>query len=131
MTLREACLRARPCKQWQVWDKLCLVVMSEVLPGCCHPLNSQRTMHVPTCGEHLGGVHVAKRCAVCLHYWRRGSGHTPAGAVLELHHVDQTHIPRAQLLQAPELRQRQASVLGLRRLQRLPRLLLRMRAAPL
>ena len=58
-------------------------------------------------------------------------GHTPAAAVLELHHVDQADVPGAQLLQPPELRQRQAPVLGLRRLQRLPRLLLRMAAATL
>ena len=85
----------------------------------------------PTCGEHSGMMCLAKMCAACLHCRRLGAGHTPAGAILELHHVNQAHVPRAQLLQPPELRQRQAPVLGLRRLERLPRLLLRTRAVAL
>ena len=91
------------------------------------------SVHIPARGEHLVGTACGKVpcCLSALPGARRGSEHTPAGAVLELHHVDEADVPRAQLLQPPELRQRQAPVLGLRRLQRLPRLLLRMSAAPL
>lgn len=55
----------------------------------------------------------------------RNRGHAPAGSVLQLHHIHEADVARAQLLQAPELAQRQLPRAPLRLLQRRPRLLLR------